>query len=91
MRKISAIVFLLFVLSKILGQAKTPKLVITHLTGNFYVFTTYKSLNGNPFPANGMYLITDSGAILLDTPWDTTQFQPLLDSIKFKYHENVIM
>jgi metallo-beta-lactamase class B len=38
-----------------------------------------------------MYLITDQGVVMIDTPWDTTQFQPLLDSIKIKHHKNVIM
>lgn len=28
---------------------------------------------------------------MFDTPWDTTQFQPLLDSIKFKHNMNVLM
>jgi metallo-beta-lactamase class B len=38
-----------------------------------------------------MYLITDNGAILFDTPWDTTQFQPLLDSIKAKHNKNAVL
>lgn len=40
-------------------------------------------------PANGMYLVTNSGVVMFDTPWDTTQFQPLLDSIKFKHNRSV--
>jgi metallo-beta-lactamase class B len=43
------------------------------------------------FPANGMYLVTVKGVVLFDTPWDTTQFQPLLDSIKTRHNLNVIM
>jgi metallo-beta-lactamase class B len=38
-----------------------------------------------------MYLITDQGVVMFDTPWDTTQFQPLLDSIKVKHNKSVIM
>jgi glyoxylase-like metal-dependent hydrolase (beta-lactamase superfamily II) len=37
-----------------------------------------------------MYVLTDSGAVMLDTPWDTTQFQPLLDSIRIRHHMNVV-
>jgi metallo-beta-lactamase class B len=28
---------------------------------------------------------------MFDTPWDTTQFQPLLDSIKLKHNKSVVM
>jgi metallo-beta-lactamase class B len=38
-----------------------------------------------------MYLITDKGAVMFDTPWDTAQFQPLLDSIQNKHHTNVVL
>jgi glyoxylase-like metal-dependent hydrolase (beta-lactamase superfamily II) len=82
--------FLLIVISSnSFGQ--TPKLKITHLVENFYIFTTYQSFNGELFPANGMYLLTNEGAILFDTPWDTTQCQPLLDSIKTKHNQEVIL
>jgi metallo-beta-lactamase class B len=69
------------------GQA----LKITKLKKNFYIYTTSIMYGGTPFPANGMYVVTDSGVILLDTPWDTTQFQPLLDSIQIKYHKKVML
>ena len=59
------------------AQTNNEKLSITHLAGDYYIFTTYKPINGNPFPSNGMYCVTDSGVVLFDTPWDTTQFQTL--------------
>lgn len=74
-----------------LWSAEIPPLKISHLTGDFYVYTTYKKLNGNPFPSNSMYLVTDSGVVMIDTPWDTTQFQPLLDSIKERHHKKVVL
>ena len=67
------------------------KLVITPLTADFYVFTTYNLYKGVPFPANGLYVVTDNGVVMIDTPWDTTQFQPLLDSIKLKHNKKVVM
>lgn len=36
-------------------------------------------------------MVTDEGVVMIDTPWDSTQFQPLLDSIKARHHKNVIM
>lgn len=63
---------------------------IEHLTGQYYVFTTYKMIDGGLFPANGMYLVTEEGAVLFDCPWDTTQTAPLLDSILTKHGKKVI-
>ncbi|HQF28632.1 MAG TPA: subclass B1 metallo-beta-lactamase, partial [Bacteroidia bacterium] len=63
---------------------------INEVAKDFYVYTTYGDPgNGELFPANGMYLVTNDGVILIDTPWDTTQFQPLLDSIKIKHNKSV--
>lgn len=81
--------FLLSVFTTTYSQSN--KLDIQHLSGNLFVYTTYKNLDDSPFPSNSMYLITDSGAVLFDTPWDTTQFQPIIDSIKVKHGKKVIL
>lgn len=67
------------------------KLEIKKLTDDFYVFTTYKDYGGEPYPANGMYVVTPRGVIVIDTPWDTTQCLPLLDSIQRKHQKKVIL
>jgi metallo-beta-lactamase class B len=72
------------------AQTNEPKLVITHLTGDFYIYTTYNDYNGGKVPANGMYLVTPEGVALFDTPWDNTQFQPLLDSIQKRHQQKVV-
>ncbi|RCR70732.1 BlaB/IND/MUS family subclass B1 metallo-beta-lactamase [Larkinella punicea] len=81
----------LFTLTNLFGQAKPEKLKIAHLTGDFYIYTTYNTYKDSQVPANGMYLVTKEGVVMFDTPWDTTQFQPLLDSIKVKHNQNVVM
>lgn len=91
MKTIITIVFFLLSLIQAHGQKPTESLKITPLTDDFYVFTTYQSYKGTLFPANGMYVITEKGAVLFDSPWDKTQFQPLLDSIKTKHNKDVIM
>ena len=91
MRTITTTFILFFFLSNIFGQNANDKLKISHLTGDFYIFTTYNLYKGNPVPANGMYLVTNKAVVMFDTPWDTTQFQPLLDSIKTKHHKKVIL
>jgi metallo-beta-lactamase class B len=91
MRTIATVICFLFVANNLSGQNSDSSLVISHLTGDFYVFTTYNLYRGNRIPANGMYLLTKEGAVVFDTPWDTTQFQPLLDSIRAKHNKNVIL
>ena len=76
--------------SGLFGQ-ESPALSISHLTGPLYVYTTHRILNGAPFPSNGLYLVTDKGAVIIDNPWDTTQLQPLLDSIWQKHHQKVVL
>jgi metallo-beta-lactamase class B len=84
------IIILLFSLVNSFGQTPNTELKITHLTGDFYVFTTYKMFGTKKQPANGMYLVTNEGVVLFDTPWDTSPYQPLLDSIQARHSKNVI-
>lgn len=72
-------------------QQMNTGLQISPLRENFYVYTTYGTYKGYRVPANGMYVVTDEGVILFDTPWDTTQFQPLLDSIGARHQKKVIL
>jgi metallo-beta-lactamase class B len=71
--------------------AQSNKLEINKLTRDFYIYTTYRGEKEMRFPANGMYVVTDAGVVLFDTPWDTTQFQPLLDAIAARHHKEVIL
>jgi len=84
------LLFLLFIIP-VFAQHSTDKLNISHLTGDFYVFTTYNLYKGNRIPANGLYVVTTNGVILIDSPWDSTQFQPLLDSIKARHNKTVTL
>jgi metallo-beta-lactamase class B len=70
-------------------NAIPPGLVITPLTNNFYVFTTWQTYKDTRFPANGLYAVTDSGVVLIDSPWDSLQTKPLLDSIEKKHNKKV--
>lgn len=66
-------------------------LEIHPLVGDFYVFTTYQKYRGIPYPSNGLYMVTEEGVVMIDTPWDTTQFQPILDSIAARHDKEVIL
>jgi metallo-beta-lactamase class B len=91
MRTIILTTAFIFSLTNIFGQTGNAKLSFSRLTGDFYIYTTYNTYKGNQVPANGMYLVTSNGVVLFDTPWDTTQFQPLLDSIQVKHHKSVVL
>lgn len=91
MRTITLTTALIFLLTNSFAQLTESNLQINRLTGDFYIYTTYNLYKGNKIPANGMYLVTSKGVVLFDTPWDTTQFQPLLDSIQLKHHQHVVL
>jgi metallo-beta-lactamase class B len=91
MRTIILTIIFLFSLTNFFGQIEAHKLKISKLKGDFYIYTTYNTYEENKVPANGMYLVTNDGVVMFDTPWDATQFQPLLDSVKMKHNKNVIM
>lgn len=83
------VVVLLFM--SLVATGQNTKLKIEHLKGSLYTYTTYNLFSGNPFPSNSMYVVTNEGVILLDTPWDKNQFEPLLDSIEKKHNKKVVM
>ncbi|MFB3387142.1 subclass B1 metallo-beta-lactamase [Flavobacterium sp. LAR06] len=91
MRKLASIILFLAILSNSFGQSKNSPLQISHLTGDFYVYKTFHDYKGTLISANALYLVTDKGVVLFDAPWDQTQFQPLLDTIKVRHNKDVIM
>jgi metallo-beta-lactamase class B len=91
MQTIVTTIICFFFLGNIFGQHSDSSLKISRLSGDFYVFTTYNHYKGNRISANGMYLLTNKGVVMFDSPWDTTQFQPLLDSIKIRHGKNVVL
>lgn len=91
MRIVLSVIAFIFSFINLQAQADTAKLKITRLTGNFYIYTTYNTYEQSRVPANGMYVVTNEGVVLFDTPWDTTQFQPLLDSIQLRHNKKVTL
>lgn len=72
-------------------KKKVPELAISRLTGDYYVYTTYGTLDdGSKYPSNSLYVVTQKGVVMIDVPWDTTQTLPLLDSIERRHHKKVI-
>lgn len=86
---LSAAIFLLY--AQVFAQTPKPKLHIKHLTGNLYTYITYHRMDNQWVSANALYLVTNKGAVMMDTPWDPEEYQPMLDSIQKKHHQKVVM
>ena len=90
MRAINTL-FIALTLQQAIAQNNHAPLVIKSLTNNFYIYRSFGQYKGASIPVNAMYLVTDSGVVVFDTPWDTTQCQPLLDSIVQRHHKRVVL
>lgn len=74
------------------AQESKPVISTTHLNGNYYVYTSQgKPDDKNYFPANGLYVLTPEGVILIDTPWDEDQTRQLADTLEKKHHQKMAM
>lgn len=74
-----------------LKESDSQKLKISHLEGDYYIYETYNNYKEYRISASGLYCVTNDGVVLLDSPWDTTQIKPLLDSIRVKHNQPVIL
>ena len=73
------------------SQKKSPPLQFTHVAGNLYAYVSYGYYQQETYPANAMYMVTPVGIVLFDTPWDSSYFQPLLDSLQNRHHQPVVL
>ena len=68
MRIIILTIISVFLLTNILGQAENANPKISHLTREFFIYSTYNTYQKNQVPANRMYLVTNIGIVMFDTP-----------------------
>ena len=86
-------VTLLLCLSVLTAKAQLTQkgpFTITALTDSVYLFTSYGEFGGKFYPANGIFALTQAGAVIIDGPWDPADRLPLLDSIRIRFHQKVI-
>lgn len=91
MRALFLLLLLGFGSLRLNAQQPSPTLKITHLTDSFWVYTTYDLYEGEPIPAHGLFVVTNAGVVVMDSPWDSTQCKPLLDSIWQRHQQRVVM
>lgn len=85
------ILALLGILSLTISAQNKYNLKITHLTDNLYLYVSYGKYMNTYYPANAMYMVTNKGIVLFDTPWAKRYYQPLLDSLWARHHQKVIL
>lgn len=74
------------------GYSQQSAGIPTHqVTENTFVYTTYRNIDGTLIPSNALYVTTEVGIVMIDTPWDTTLFQPLLDTMLRKHGQSPIL
>ena len=81
---------LLFSFVCLLSFGGKTQLDFTKISDSSYIFTTYQTYKGARISSHGLLKATSKGVVMIDTPWDTTQFQPLLDSVKLKFNQSVV-
>lgn len=57
---------------------------------NLYLYKTFGVFGGKEYSTNAFYLITKKGVVLFDVPWQKTQYQSLMDTIKKRHNLPVI-
>lgn len=75
----------------LLASGANAQLDLTKISDSSYIFTTYQTYKQARISSHGLLKLTSTGVVMIDTPWDTTQFQPLLDSVKLKFNLPVVL
>jgi metallo-beta-lactamase class B len=92
MKKVKLLMLLLLMVAGAHAQKSDFKIAITPLTKKHYICTSYGLPDDKtPFPANSLFIVTDAGIILLDTPWDEAQTQQLIDSVQLRFNKKIVL
>jgi len=75
----------------IAGQSDSLTAVITPLTQNIFVHTSFKRLGISPYPSNGLIVSTTAGAILVDNGWDSLQSHQIVEWIRKNLNQAVVL
>ena len=89
LRKNSFLLLMLF--SAHVALAQRLNIQVTAIDSQFLVHTSFKLLNGQPFPSNGLIVNTPDGILLIDAAWDERQTKQLLKWIKRNLKRKVFL
>ncbi|WP_353145906.1 IND family subclass B1 metallo-beta-lactamase [Chryseobacterium sp.] len=80
-----------FLLSPLVNaQAVRDFVIEPPIQPNLYIYKTFGVFGGKEYSANAVYLITKKGVVLFDVPWQKTEYQSLMDTIKKRHNLPVI-
>ncbi len=83
------LIFFLLIHFGIFSQDIFEKIEIKKVSNGVYKHTTYGNVGGTIYPANGIFIIGEENAILIDTPWNKSQTEKLLEKIERDFGKKV--
>jgi glyoxylase-like metal-dependent hydrolase (beta-lactamase superfamily II) len=90
-KSVKAFAVLLFLFLINFHNAQVRDFVIEPpLSSKLYLYKTFGVFGGKEYSTNALYLITKKGVVLFDVPWQKTQYQSLMDTIKKRHNLPVI-
>jgi metallo-beta-lactamase class B len=81
---------LLFIAAPIFGQSHSL-VDLSKIEDSIWIHTTYKAYGNNCIPSNGLIVQTSGGLILIDTPWDDPLTTALLDTVKTRFKQSIVL
>lgn len=65
------------------------KVELTKINEQIWVHTSYADYMGSLIPSYGLLALTNTGIVLVDTPWTNDQTQELLKLVKDRFHQPI--
>ncbi|NML70104.1 IND family subclass B1 metallo-beta-lactamase [Chryseobacterium sp. RP-3-3] len=91
MRKSIKVLVMLFLFLINFFSAQVRDFVIEPPLGKkLYLYKTFGVFDGREYSTNALYLVTKKGVVLFDVPWQKSQYQSLMDTIKKRHDLPVI-
>jgi metallo-beta-lactamase class B len=100
--KLPPALLLLVVLAACSGKARIPqvdsmtlgegsdRVELTRLSDRVWIHTTWFEWSGEMVPSNGLAVITNKGAVLVDTPWTEPQTAVLVDGLAREFKSKTV-
>ncbi|MBX7150900.1 subclass B1 metallo-beta-lactamase [bacterium] len=67
----------------------SENLVARPLVDNIWIHTSYKNLNGHPFPSNGLVVVTSGSVFIVDTAWGDSVTIQLVKWVRKKFNKPI--
>ncbi|MCX7773587.1 MAG: subclass B1 metallo-beta-lactamase [Clostridia bacterium] len=71
------------------GDTNDTIVELNKINNSVWVHTTYYDLNGSLTPSNGLVVLTDTGVVLIDTPWTDKQTESLDKLLKESFNAKI--